>query len=1155
MKLRIRLLGIVLIALSGLRSVQGQDFGQQVRETDPLTPDEERLQFAVPEGFEVQLFASEPDIQKPMNLAFDARGRLWMSGSNDYPFPNFTEEATDSIRVLEDTDGDGRADKFTTFVEGITIPIGLYPYKDGVIAFSIPNITFYRDTDGDGISDTSEVLYGPFDYSRDTHGLNNSFRRGMDGWMYACHGFNNQSSVAGKDGNTVSMQSGNTYRFRIDGSRIEHIGHGQVNPFGMAFDAWGDLYSSDCHTKPVTLLLKGGYYESFGKPHDGLGYVPPVMGHLHGSTAIAGLTIYTDDRYPEAYRDNLFVGNVMTSRIHRDTLEYDGSSPRVIEQEDFLVSADPWFRPVDMQCGPDGALYIADFYNRIIGHYEVPLNHPGRDRFRGRIWRVVRTDEAGDEERPQDLTKLTATQLIPLLADPNVPYVSRVVEQLVDRCGTEAVPELKAALKNSDDARQTVGLLWSLARLGGLSDQELAAESESESSLVRVHVQRILETRKNWSAGDQQIASRGLSDSDPMVRRASALAFAGHPDTNVIANLLQAYSQASSSDVQLKHAIKIALKSTCQLSGAYDVVAKLNPKDDEVELLASVSLAVHSTASARFLLSAIDQVELPGDELQTVVRMAARTLESQEIPQLVELARTRYSADLDTQLGLLQSMEEGLRQQGESIPDSMNTWGCEVIARVLHERGPGMGDWQQLANEGSAIGKWDMEWRTREDAQHSQLFMSSLPGGETARGVLMSKPFPIPEKLSFYVCGHLGFPTKEPVMNNYVSLTVEGDDEPVRIAYAPRNDTARRVEWDLEEFAGKTGILKVVDGIDLSAYAWIAIGEISPPVVQLPTQSLAQGRQRLIAASNLSERLGAKEFLKEFGLIAMNPNEAGQVRYAALTLIAGSQSEETPVGLLAVFAEPDVSTVLLNSIADALSTQDEEAQVAVLKTLPLRLQTTFARTLSRSPQGATKLADLIDSGMISPEVLRSDVVVAQVKGTGSSEIINRLDAIRSKLPDGGDSILAMIKARRNSFNAETASISEGAKVFEKNCAACHTIDGKGKQIGPQLDGIGNRGMERLLEDVLAPNRNIDVAFRTRLYVLENGRIYSGLFRREEGNVIVLANQKGEEIQFDKNLVDDEAISPISIMPENWGELIPAEDFNNLMAFLLSQKQK
>src|SRR5438128_10053449 len=114
-----------------------------------------------------------------------------------------------------------------------------------------------------------------------------------------------------------------------------------------------------------------------------------MMTHSHGSTAIDGMLYYADDLWPAEYRDNTFIGNVMTSRINRDRIEFHGSSPRAIEMPDFMSTTDPWFRPVDNQLGPDGALYIADFYNRIIGHYEVPLTHPGRDRERGRIWRVV----------------------------------------------------------------------------------------------------------------------------------------------------------------------------------------------------------------------------------------------------------------------------------------------------------------------------------------------------------------------------------------------------------------------------------------------------------------------------------------------------------------------------------------------------------------------------------------------------------------------------------------------------------------------------------------------------------------------------------------------------------------------------------------------
>src|SRR5262249_12582873 len=145
----------------------------------------------------------------------------------------------DAIKILEDTDGDGRADKITTFAEGLNIPIGLYPYRGGCIAWSIPNIWSLQDTDGDGKADKREVLYGPFDYSRDTHGNQASFRRGFDGWLYATHGYNNDSRVKGADGHEVHMNSGNTYRLRLDGSRIEQHTWGQVNPFGLAFDPLG----------------------------------------------------------------------------------------------------------------------------------------------------------------------------------------------------------------------------------------------------------------------------------------------------------------------------------------------------------------------------------------------------------------------------------------------------------------------------------------------------------------------------------------------------------------------------------------------------------------------------------------------------------------------------------------------------------------------------------------------------------------------------------------------------------------------------------------------------------------------------------------------------------------------------------------------------
>ena len=374
----------------GLAAHAADPFADFVRKTEPLTPQQERNALHLPPGFEIQLVASEPEIGKPMNMAFDAQGRLWITQSREYPYAApLDKPGRDMVKVLSDFDPDGRARKVITFAEGLNIPIGLYPYKNGVIAFSIPNIYFFQDTGHGGRADKKDLLLGRFGFDRDVHGLTSAFRRGFDGWLYADHGYNNNTTLTAKDGSTITMNSGNCYRFAVDGSHVEQYSWGQVNPFGLMFDPLGDLWSADCHSSPVYQLLRGAYYPSFGKPHDGLGFAPDICTHSHGSTAIAGMVYYAAENFPPEYRGNTFVGNVMTCRINRDSLIEHGSTRIAKEEPDFLASDDPWFRPVDLQLGPDGAIYVADFYNRIIGHYEVPLSHPGRDRERGRIWRIV----------------------------------------------------------------------------------------------------------------------------------------------------------------------------------------------------------------------------------------------------------------------------------------------------------------------------------------------------------------------------------------------------------------------------------------------------------------------------------------------------------------------------------------------------------------------------------------------------------------------------------------------------------------------------------------------------------------------------------------------------------------------------------------------
>ncbi len=352
----------------------------------PRSPQEELRAFHLPPGFEAQLVAAEPDIHKPINIAFDDRGRLWITDTVEYPFPapdNRTAKSRDTVKILEEFGADGKAGKITTFADDLNIPVGVLPMGDSsAIIYSIPAVQRMTDTKGTGHADKREPIITGQGH-RDTHGQTGSFIEGFDGWIYAVHGFANDSSLQGTDKSTLVLNSGNTYRFKPDGSHLEQFTHGQVNPFGLCLDPLGNFFASDCETKPVSMLIREAYYSSFGKPDDGLGFAPEMIDHMYGSTAIAGLCDYVADEFPPEYHNMLLVGNVVTNIINRCNLTPRGSGFHGDDRPDFLTSEDAWFRPVNIKLGPDGALYVADFYNRIIGHYEVDLHHPGRDKERG----------------------------------------------------------------------------------------------------------------------------------------------------------------------------------------------------------------------------------------------------------------------------------------------------------------------------------------------------------------------------------------------------------------------------------------------------------------------------------------------------------------------------------------------------------------------------------------------------------------------------------------------------------------------------------------------------------------------------------------------------------------------------------------------------
>ena len=1141
-------------------------FRSVVRPTEPLTADEELRTFSVPDGFEVELVAAEPDIAKPMNLAFDARGRVWVTDSVEYPIPAPSDQAgRDTIKVLEDTDGDGRVDRVTTFADGLNIPIGLYPYRDGVICFSIPDILFLRDTDGDGKADVREKLIGPFDTTRDTHGMCNAFTRGFDGWLYACHGFNNNSSVAGADGHVVAMQSGNTFRLRLDGSRIEQHTHGQVNPFGMAFNADGDLFSADCHTKPVTLLLAGGYYESFGKPHDGLGFVPNVMDHLHGSTAIGGICLVEDDRWPEEFRGNAFGGNVMTGRVNRNSLVYTGSSIRAKEEADLLISTDPWFRPVYLQLGPDGAMYVADFYNRIIGHYEVPLDHPGRDRQRGRIWRIVYKGDADNRSGAgqQDLTKATVEELISQLGSSNLPRRMLIADRLTDHFGDAAVgPARKAFLDKGQPTAARIQCLWVLHRLGVLSGDDVAlAVSADSPAQLRIHGFRALGATADGKSGiapenAARWLAQGFRDPAPLVRRAAVLASARHPLMGSIVPLVTLYGETPESDSHLRHVTRMALRDHLATKSGFDTVASLELDQSGKQLIADVCLALDSEASGAFLLRHVTDVEISDRaKLGEILRQIATTVSGERLAQVVALSETRFADDTGFQLDLLAALKQGLDERDLSDP-AVKDWAARLARRLLHldvkpEDAPV--EWTYLPHPGTPDrgNPWMVSNRRNSaDGEKSSLLYSSFPKGEQWAGIYRSPPFGAKEKFSFWSAGHIGPPGQPVQAATFIRMKDAETLEVLHEAMPPRNDVAHRTEWNTQPQSGRQVFIELVDGDTRSAYAWMAVGRFSEP--RLNPSRVPDDRQKAVS---IIVRFQLREFADDLKSLLLKSNERSETTRLVGLAVGGFADDSRMIAVADSLILPGLTDATWQVAIGALVNGDSAAVPEILKqamqAATASQQQRLAEQLLVDGKAMTQLIELVEAGAASVRLLTRPTIAQKIAAAGSPEQKGRVGKLTDGLPSEDEGLAKLIDVRRASFAAGASSPAVGAELFKKNCSICHQVADQGKKVGPNLDGIGNRGLDRLVEDVLAPNRNVDVAFRSTTIVTTEGKVISGLIKRTEGEQVVLVDSKGQEVPVAKKLIDEQFPSTLSPMPANFGESLTEQDFREILAYLLS----
>lgn len=477
-------------------------------------PEVQKSKFVIPEGFEINLFASEPMIQKPVQTNFDAQGRLWVVSSTTYPHIKPGEEAKDQIVVLEDTNNDGKADKSTVFAEGLHIPTAVIPGDGGCYVANSTEVLFLKDTNGDLKADERTVILSGFG-TEDTHHLLHTMRFGPEGLLYFLQSIYIHSHVETPWG-VRRLMGGGVWEFRPETRRLEILSKGLINPWGFEFDRWGQSFAADgAGSEGVNYIFPGSVFATS----------PGAKRILHGMSPgqpkHSGQEIIDDDYFPTDWQGSVIQNDFRGGRINRFTLTPSGSGYVAKQEKDVLASTHAAFRPIDLKIGPDGALYIADWYNPIIQHGEVDFRDPRRDHVNGRIWRL--TVKGKPAAALPAIVGKPVPELLEMLKSPRK-YVRHFAKrELRDQGATAVLPALKTWVEGLDKAAPTyehalLEAAWVRECVNRFSPAQWRILWTSNDYRVRAAALRILSHRWRELPDAMDVLKKAIADDNAQVR-------------------------------------------------------------------------------------------------------------------------------------------------------------------------------------------------------------------------------------------------------------------------------------------------------------------------------------------------------------------------------------------------------------------------------------------------------------------------------------------------------------------------------------------------------------------------------------------------------------------------------------------------------------
>jgi putative membrane-bound dehydrogenase-like protein len=504
-----------------------------------LSAEETVEEMQVPEGFSVQVAAAEPEIVRPIALAFDDRGRLWIAEAHSYPVREPEGEGKDRILIFEDTTGDGKLDKRTVFMEGLNLVSGMEIGHGGLWVGAAPYLMYIPiNEQGNKPAGEPEILLDGWGY-QDTHETLSSFRWGPDGWLYGTVGITTQSSI-GKPGTPDEEREDlnvGTWRYHPIEHEFEVYSRGISNMWGLDFNKYGHMFLSANILPHLWHVVQGGWYRrQFGNHDNPYIYddIKTIADHVHwvgdtnlpelgngrsnskgGGHSHAGAMFYLGaDHWPEKYRDYIFMNNIHGARVNADRVDRKGSGYVGIHQDDFLLTNDAWSQWLDFRYGPGGSVYAIDWYDKNQCHHTNEAIH---DKTLGRIFNIRHEK---DNHVDINLREKSSLELVDYQLATNEWYVIHARKILQERGPDQDVhTELRNILDDNPDVTRKLRALWALHVTKGMTDQNYIELLDHENEYIRAWAIKLLaEDKQVPQAGLDRFAEMAMSDESQHVR-------------------------------------------------------------------------------------------------------------------------------------------------------------------------------------------------------------------------------------------------------------------------------------------------------------------------------------------------------------------------------------------------------------------------------------------------------------------------------------------------------------------------------------------------------------------------------------------------------------------------------------------------------------